>query len=169
MHPQGHPLVQRDPTHTNHSAGNPNTIGGRRRCRVHSQSRRTVPAQSWQTIPVQSWRQQAVARARNCHGAYGEAGPRVRRLMSQAFFKKVWVKEEGVVAWEFNEPFATLLRAHRVPEPVVVETCESSEVDDRFEGRTGSRDVLQEKPRPLDRGFHLCCFEREQLGGEGGI
>ena len=72
---------------------------------------------------------EAVARARNCHGAYTEAGPRVRRLINQAFFRKVWVKEDGVVAWELNEPFATLLRAHKVPEPIVVGTYETSEVE----------------------------------------
>jgi site-specific DNA recombinase len=76
---------------------------------------------------------QATALARNCYGSYLQAGPRERRLMNQAFFKKVWVKEDGVVAWEFNEPFATLLRAHKVPEPVVVEEYETDELDDEYE------------------------------------
>ncbi len=43
-----------------------------------------------------------------CHAAYLAATPRVRRLMNQAFFKRVLVTEEGVVGWEYNEPFATL-------------------------------------------------------------
>ncbi len=32
--------------------------------------------------------------------------------MNQALFKRVLVKETGVVAWEYNEPFATLMKAH---------------------------------------------------------
>ena len=76
---------------------------------------------------------EATTRARNCSGAYKESGPRGRRLMNQAFWKQVWVTEDGVVAWEFNEPFATLLRAHKVPEPILVEEYEPSEVDNQYE------------------------------------
>ncbi len=54
----------------------------------------------------------AVEKARSCHAAYLEASPHDRRLMNQAFFHRVWVTEDGVVGWDYNEPFATLMSAH---------------------------------------------------------
>jgi hypothetical protein len=41
-----------------------------------------------------------------------------RRLMNQAFFKRIWVTEDGVVGWEYNAPFSGLLRKHQAPEPI---------------------------------------------------
>ena len=35
--------------------------------------------------------------------------------MNQAFFKRVLVTEQGVVGWEYNEPFATLMQAGCCP------------------------------------------------------
>ena len=57
----------------------------------------------------------AVGWARNCHRAYIAASPQVRRLMNQAFFKRVWVTEDGVVGWEYNEPFDILMTRHGRP------------------------------------------------------
>jgi site-specific DNA recombinase len=64
---------------------------------------------------VQDTVAKAVAWAENCRLAYLESGPHGRRLMNQAFFKRVLVTEEGVVDWEYNQPFATLMQAHGAP------------------------------------------------------
>ncbi len=53
--------------------------------------------------------------AENCHQAYLASDSRGRRLMNQAFFKRVWVTEEGVVGWEYNEPFKLLMAIHGAP------------------------------------------------------
>ena len=55
---------------------------------------------------------EAVRRSENGHASYLQAGPAIRRLMNQAFFKRVLVTEDGVAGWEYNEPFATLMSAH---------------------------------------------------------
>ncbi len=34
--------------------------------------------------------------------------------MNQGFFHRIWVTEDGVVGWDYNEPFATLMSAHGV-------------------------------------------------------
>jgi hypothetical protein len=78
----------------------------------------------------------AVALLDNCHRAYEQMSDRERRLMNQAFFKKVWVTEEGVAGWEYNEPFATLMRKHQAPEPHLIveyEPTPQTEADDDFE------------------------------------
>jgi hypothetical protein len=43
--------------------------------------------------------------------------PRDRRLMNQAFFKAIWVTEDGVVGWEYNRPFAASVHADGAREP----------------------------------------------------
>jgi site-specific DNA recombinase len=91
----------------------------------------------------------AVARARNCHAAYLEAGPRERRIMNRAFFEAIWVTEEGVVGWEYNEPFATLLRAHRASEPRLLiryTPTKQSQADDAFEAENGSGTCYRRSP-----------------------
>jgi site-specific DNA recombinase len=57
----------------------------------------------------------AVREAENCHRAYVDSSPEGRRLMNQAFFNRVLVTEEGVVGWEYNEPFAALMETHAGP------------------------------------------------------
>jgi site-specific DNA recombinase len=56
--------------------------------------------------------QTATAKAQGIRAAYLEAEPLERRLINQAFFRKIWVTEDGVAGWDYNEPFATLLAAH---------------------------------------------------------
>jgi site-specific DNA recombinase len=46
--------------------------------------------------------------ASDCHRAYQQAGPTVRRMFNQAFFVKLYIDEDGVRA-ELAEPFKTLL------------------------------------------------------------
>ncbi len=45
----------------------------------------------------------------NCHAIYGALVPAGRRLMNQAFFKRLLVTEQGIVGWEFAEPFNALI------------------------------------------------------------
>ncbi len=60
--------------------------------------------------------------------------------MNQAFFKKVWVSEDGVVGWQYNRPFAALMRAHQASEPILVESYEATaqiEADEAFGAKSG--------------------------------
>ena len=78
----------------------------------------------------------AVTLATDCHCSYLNAPNRDRRLMNQAFFRAIWVTEEGVVGWEYNEPFATLLHAHGAPEPRLIAEYEpdaKTQAEDSFE------------------------------------
>jgi hypothetical protein len=59
----------------------------------------------------------ATAFAMNCHKAYRGGSDATRRLMNQAIFNKIWVTEDGVVGWEYNEPFKLLLTLHDRPAP----------------------------------------------------
>jgi hypothetical protein len=59
----------------------------------------------------------ATALAMNCHKAYRSGSDATRRLMNQAIFNKIWVIEDGVVGWEYNEPFKLLLTLHDRPAP----------------------------------------------------
>ena len=61
----------------------------------------------------------AVELASNCHQAYSQSKPTGRRLFNQAFFKRVWVTEEGVVGWEYNQPFEALMTKHGKPARLV--------------------------------------------------
>lgn len=69
----------------------------------------------------------ATAWAENCHQAYLASDPRGRRLMNQAFFQRVWVTEKGVVGWEYNQPFQTLMTRHgKVPKVIFPTSLEES-------------------------------------------
>jgi site-specific DNA recombinase len=78
----------------------------------------------------------AVAYANDCYQSYVGASDKVRRTMNQAFFKAVWVTEDGVAGWEYNEPFATLMRAHGSKEPILTieyKPSPGSKADDAFQ------------------------------------
>jgi site-specific DNA recombinase len=47
--------------------------------------------------------------AGNCRAAYGDAGPEIRRLFNQAFFRRLLIDEDCGVTGELAEPFDTLL------------------------------------------------------------
>ena len=53
----------------------------------------------------------AVELASDCHATYAASVPAGRRLMNQAFFKKLYLSENGIVRWELAEPFNVLLGA----------------------------------------------------------
>jgi site-specific DNA recombinase len=61
---------------------------------------------------VEATIRKASAWASNCHQAYLRAEPTERKLINQAFFSRILVTEDGVVGWEYNEPFALLMAAH---------------------------------------------------------
>ena len=87
----------------------------------------------------------AVDWAKQCHRAYLELDERQRRMMNRAFFRRVWVTEQGVVGWEYSQPFATLMRAHGATERVLLVEYESNAqtiADDQFEA---------ENARPVNR------------------
>jgi hypothetical protein len=99
----------------------------------------------------------AVGLLRNCHRAYERMKGRERRLMNQAFFKRVWVTEEGVVGWEYNEPFGTLMGRHGAPGPqVVIEYHRSpqSAADDDLEAAL-NREITRRSPGRWARAY-LC-------------
>ena len=50
--------------------------------------------------------------ATDCRRAYEIASHQERKQINQAFFKRILLTEDGVVAYEFNEPFAVLMAAH---------------------------------------------------------
>jgi site-specific DNA recombinase len=70
------------------------------------------------TTQIQGTVESAVDWLSKCHQAYEAMSESERRLMNQAFFKRIWVTEDGVVGWEYNEPFASLMRKHQAVEPI---------------------------------------------------
>jgi len=58
---------------------------------------------------VETTLRRAIELADDCHEAYAIAVPFDRKLMNQAFFKKLFITERGIIRWELNEPFASLL------------------------------------------------------------
>lgn len=68
---------------------------------------------------LQTTANNAVHWLNTCQRAYEEMSHHERRLMNQAFFTKVWVTEDGVVGWEYNQPFASLMRKHQAREPIL--------------------------------------------------
>jgi hypothetical protein len=51
----------------------------------------------------------APAEGRQVQLAYRLAGPRLRRLINEAFFEKLLLDDDGTVRAELAEPFASLL------------------------------------------------------------
>ena len=78
----------------------------------------------------------AVTLLDDCHQTYRQMNNRERRLMNQAIFRAVWVTETGIVGWEYNQPFATLMRAHGALEPRLIveyQLSAQTEADDTFQ------------------------------------
>ena len=113
----------------------------------------------------------AVALLSNCHRAYEEMGDHERRLMNQAFFKKVCVTEEGVTSWEYEEPFASLMRRHRAPEPHLIVEYEANpqtEADDQFEDRTDQVLYIR-SPGRWARAYSVAGLKQVTLAERGGF
>jgi site-specific DNA recombinase len=112
---------------------------------------------------------EAVVLATDCYTAYRDASDKQRRLMNQAFFKKVWVTEDGVVGWEYNEPFATLLRAHGAPEfHLIVEHQPDArtEAEENFTPETPDATYYRRSPGRWARAF-LCPVSKTDQLAEG--
>ena len=56
--------------------------------------------------------------------------------MNQAFFKRVWVTEKGLVGWGYNEPFQTLMIRHGKPAVPVAEAVPHEALDFDSDGRS---------------------------------
>ncbi len=52
----------------------------------------------------------------DCRRAYAIASHQDRKLINQAFFKRILLTEDRVVGYKFNEPFAVLMAAHGAKE-----------------------------------------------------
>ena len=84
-----------------------------------------------------------------CQQAYEAMGPRERRLMNQAFFKRIWVTEDGIVGWEYNAPFASLMRKHQAAEPIF--TVNSAAMTMPRQGSNEPRRSRYERTNPARR------------------
>jgi len=68
----------------------------------------------------------AVTFAATCHDAYSKADHVVRRGMNQAFFNRILITEDGITKWEYNAPFAVLMAAHGISQPIVNDVSEAT-------------------------------------------
>jgi site-specific DNA recombinase len=114
---------------------------------------------SGQMERIQRHVEQAVAWATDCHRAYTESPARGRRLMNRAFFNRVWVTERGVVGWQYNEPFNTLMTRHGKPADLVI--VAESPSNDGIEEPSGSYE--RQSPGRLTRAFSLLSSKQPHL------
>ena len=113
----------------------------------------------------------AVRRLKHCHLTYEQMKNRERRMMNQAFFKRIWVTEDGIVGWEYNEPFATLMRRHEASEPhLVVEYMRSpqSEAEDRMESAL-NREITRRSPGQWARAYLDQSLKQNNLAERVGF
>ncbi len=113
----------------------------------------------------------AVRLLKNCHRTYEQMKGRERRMMNQAFFKRIWVTEDGIAGWEYNEPFATLMRRHGASEPhVIVEYQRSpqSEADDRLETFL-NEEITRRSPGRWARASLSQCLKQNNLAERVGF
>jgi site-specific DNA recombinase len=108
---------------------------------------------------IQNTVEAAVSWATDCHRAYVESQARGRRLMNQAFFSRVWVTEKGVVGWEYNEPFKSLMVRHGKPADLLVVSWPAPETAP--ESRSGPYE--RESPGRLTRAFSLLSSKEQHL------
>ncbi len=112
----------------------------------------------------------AVDFASNSHDTYQRATEAVRRQMNQAFFKAIWVTEDGVVEWEYNQPFALLMAAHGVSGPIIDDRSRAT-VTDTVEAVERQRACGHTKKDPnwLARVFPGQCSKQSLLAERGGF
>jgi site-specific DNA recombinase len=107
----------------------------------------------------------------DCYRTYQRMKSHERRLMNQAFFKQVWITEEGIVAWEYNEPFATLMRQHGVPEPhLIVEykPTPQSVADDELEAEL-HREITRRSSGQWASASLVLCLKQNNLAEREGF
>jgi site-specific DNA recombinase len=107
----------------------------------------------------------AVRLLKNCHRTYEQMKQRERRMMNQAFFKRIWVTEDGIAGWEYNEPFATLMRRHGASEPHVIteyQRSPQSEADDRLETFL-NQEITRRSPGRWARAYLSPCLKQNNL------
>ncbi len=91
-------------------------------------ARRQLEDVSLEFETIESNLNRALELARDCHAAYAAAAPKMRRLFNQAFFKRIYIDDDGQVTHDLAEPFRALLDP-RLP----------TELDDRADGAASSR------------------------------
>jgi site-specific DNA recombinase len=103
--------------------------------------------------------EKAVAWATDCQHAYLKSSPQGRRLMNQAFFKRVWVTEDGVVDWEYNSPFDQLMARHGKPSQLPAfldgrasQTAEPTDYQRSSGWQSGVLSLVGSKENPLAEG-----------------
>ncbi len=78
---------------------------------------------------------------------------------------------DGVTGWEYNEPFATLMRAHRAPEPRLVveyQTSTQTEADEAFEA-SSHRAHYRRSPGRWVRAFYCRGLNKNNLAERVGF
>jgi site-specific DNA recombinase len=113
----------------------------------------------------------AVAYARDCHRSYLAADEHGRRLMNQAFFERVWVTEDGVVGWEYQQPFATLMAAHGQPVLSMPTTVKDNAPTTSNSSSTVVSLVTYQRKRPSRStgALSLACSKAEHLAESVGF
>ncbi len=80
-------------------------------------------------VDIEETLDQALAIGQDCHRAFLAAGPKIRRLMNQAFFERLFISDDqDTVRSELAEPFAILLGEELTAE---VETALATEAKNR--------------------------------------
>lgn len=93
--------------------------------------------------------QASISLARNCHGAYLKARPKIRRRFNEAVLKAVYIKDGKVKKAEFNDPFDAVFSRPSSNRRLKVEV--SGHYQNRFPllQELLSRRALQKKPPKL--------------------
>ena len=112
----------------------------------------------------------AAANKSNYHQAYSNASPTVRRQMNQALFARIEVTEDGVIEWEYTQPFALLMAAHGVSGPIVdgVSSASRHDVIDGARRNRAKAPCKKKDPSWLARVFPTLCSKEARLAeGKG--
>ncbi len=128
-----------------------------------------LAASDYTAEQIETTIRQAVAFAETCHLAYTKAPNTVRRQMNQAFFKYIQVTEDGIIGWEYTQPFALLMAAHGTGGPIIDGTSHTTlthalNTATRTRGRCKSKD-----PSWLARVFPHVSSKQTLLAEGGGF
>ena len=119
----------------------------------------------------------AVHAASTCHRTYIAADLHIRRQMNQAIFSRILVTENGITAWEYNQPFALLMAAHGAAQPIQSETStatsdEANQLIERRRRRRPRAEALvhnREGPSTLAQAFPSHVSKETHLAEEVGF
>lgn len=123
-------------------------------------AQRRLDAVAQTFIDIDDTLEQALALGRDCHQAYPQAGPKLRRQLNQAFFEKLYVGDDGTLRAELAEPFAILLGEQLAAEAEAALATPAPKRHDPPPQRTAG------DTRMLD--IQRSGFECESFGGPNG-